>query len=74
MYVEATKIEGGVQFLLIEQLDSVMKESSQFALNLFRSHLYDYGIRIDSGADLMQGIDTHIHFPASEVGKDGFSA
>ncbi|CAL1289936.1 unnamed protein product [Larinioides sclopetarius] len=74
MYVEATKIEGDGQLILTGQLGSVMKESAQLALNLVRSHIYEYGIKINNGVDLMEGTDIHIHFPAGAVGKDGPSA
>ncbi|KAF8787450.1 Lon protease like protein [Argiope bruennichi] len=74
MYVEATKIEGDGQLILTGQLGSVMKESAQLALNLVRSHLYEYGIKISNGTDLMENTDIHIHFPAGAVGKDGPSA
>ncbi|XP_015912561.1 lon protease homolog 2, peroxisomal isoform X2 [Parasteatoda tepidariorum] len=74
MYVEATKIDGDGQLILTGQLGEVMKESAQLALNLVRSHCHEYGIRVSSGADLMEGTDVHIHFPAGAVGKDGPSA
>ncbi|GIY73577.1 lon protease homolog 2, peroxisomal, partial [Caerostris extrusa] len=74
LYVEATKIEGDGQLILTGQLGKVMKESAQLALNLVRSHLYEYGIKMPHGADLMEGTDIHIHFPAGAVGKDGPSA
>ncbi|GFW17692.1 lon protease homolog 2, peroxisomal [Trichonephila clavipes] len=74
MYVEATKIEGDGQLILTGQLGKVMKESAQLALNLVRSHLHEYGIKIPHGADMMENTDIHIHFPAGAVGKDGPSA
>ncbi|KFM79010.1 Lon protease-like protein, peroxisomal, partial [Stegodyphus mimosarum] len=74
MYVEATKIDGDGQLILTGQLGKVMKESAQLALNLVRSHIHEYGIKIPQGADLMEGTDIHIHFPAGAVGKDGPSA
>lgn len=74
MYVEATKIDGDGQLILTGQLGKVMKESAQLALNLVRSHVHKYGIKVPNGADLMEGTDIHIHFPAGAVGKDGPSA
>ncbi|XP_054710679.1 lon protease homolog 2, peroxisomal-like [Uloborus diversus] len=74
MYVEASKMDGDGQLILTGQLGKVMKESAQLALNLVRSHTHEYGIKVQSGVDLMEGTDIHIHFPAGAVGKDGPSA
>lgn len=73
MFVEATKMEGDGQLILTGQLGDIMKESAKLALNWVRTHYEEYDIPIRN-ADIMEGTDVHIHFPAGAVGKDGPSA
>lgn len=74
MFVEASSMEGDGQLVLTGQLGDIMKESAKLALNWLRIHAEYFNIPVQRGADIMEGTDVHIHFPAGAVGKDGPSA
>ncbi|KAM7283371.1 lon protease homolog 2, peroxisomal isoform X1 [Ixodes scapularis] len=74
MFVEASRMEGDGQLVLTGQLGDVMKESAKLALNWLRIHADKFSIPVQRGADLMEGTDVHVHFPAGAVCKDGPSA
>jgi ATP-dependent Lon protease len=68
LHVEATQMEGKGDLILTGQLGDVMKESAQIALSLLRSQWHrDFPLRLEK-------TDTHIHFPAGAIPKDGPSA
>ncbi|OWF34794.1 lon protease homolog 2, peroxisomal-like [Mizuhopecten yessoensis] len=72
LFVEATRMDGEGKLILTGQLGDVMKESANLALNWVRSNAHKLGLSgILSNASKK---DTHIHFPAGAVGKDGPSA
>mmetsp|Transcript_11486 Transcript_11486/g.29394 ORF Transcript_11486/g.29394 Transcript_11486/m.29394 type:complete len:850 (+) Transcript_11486:180-2729(+) len=76
LFVEATKMSGTGNVKLTGSLGDVIKESAHIALGWIRSHAQELGVMasLDDGANFMDGIDLHIHFPEGAVGKDGPSA
>ncbi|NP_001008573.1 lon protease homolog 2, peroxisomal [Danio rerio] len=73
MFVEASRMEGEGQLTLTGQLGDVMKESAHLAISWLRSNAKTYLLN-DGSADLLEGTDIHLHFPAGAVTKDGPSA
>ncbi|XP_056622410.1 lon protease homolog 2, peroxisomal isoform X2 [Triplophysa dalaica] len=73
MFVEASRMEGEGQLTLTGQLGDVMKESAHLAISWLRSNAKTYNLTHGS-ADLLEGTDIHLHFPAGSVTKDGPSA
>lgn len=73
MFVEASRMEGEGQLTLTGQLGDVMKESAHLAISWLRSNAKTYLLN-DGSADLLEGTDIHLHFPAGAVIKDGPSA
>ncbi len=70
MFVEASVIPGEGGLVLTGQLGDVMKESGRAAWTYAKSRHQDYGIP----AQLMKGVEVHIHVPAGAIPKDGPSA
>lgn len=73
MFVEASRMEGEGQLTLTGQLGDVMKESAHLSISWLRSNAKTYLLN-DGSADLLEGTDIHLHFPAGAVTKDGPSA
>ncbi|KAI7802470.1 lon protease homolog 2, peroxisomal [Triplophysa rosa] len=73
MFVEASRMEGEGQLTLTGQLGDVMKESAHLAISWLRSNAKTYNLT-NGSADLLEGTDIHLHFPAGSVTKDGPSA
>ncbi|KAA0715009.1 Lon protease -like protein 2, peroxisomal [Triplophysa tibetana] len=73
MFVEASRMEGEGQLTLTGQLGDVMKESAHLAISWLRGNAKTYNLTHGS-ADLLEGTDIHLHFPAGSVTKDGPSA
>ncbi|KAL6178499.1 hypothetical protein ACLB2K_050017 [Fragaria x ananassa] len=73
-FVEATAMAGKGELHLTGQLGDVIKESAQIALTWVRTRAADLMLAASEEANLLQGRDVHIHFPAGAVPKDGPSA
>jgi ATP-dependent Lon protease len=70
LFIEATSMPGGKDFILTGSLGDVMKESARAALSFVRSISSDLGVN----ADYWKKHDLHIHIPAGAQPKDGPSA
>jgi ATP-dependent Lon protease len=70
LFVESTLTRGKGNMTLTGKLGDVMKESATTAMTFLKAHA-DY-LKIDH--KLFNNWDTHIHFPAGAVPKDGPSA
>jgi ATP-dependent Lon protease len=70
LFIEATAMPGGKDFILTGSLGDVMKESARAALSYVRSISDD--LRVN--ADYWKKHDLHIHIPAGAQPKDGPSA
>lgn len=70
LFIEATSMPGGKDFILTGSLGDVMKESARAALSYVRSISNDLGVN----ADYWRKHDLHIHIPAGAQPKDGPSA
>src|SRR5690606_6862798 len=70
LFVESTLTRGKGTMTLTGKLGDVMKESATTAMTFLKSHA-DY-LSIDH--ELFGKWDTHIHFPAGAIPKDGPSA
>ncbi|KAM1584304.1 hypothetical protein ACFX1Z_037300 [Malus domestica] len=73
-FVEATAMGGKGELHLTGQLGDVIKESAQIALTWVRGRAKDLKFATAEAANLLEGRDVHIHFPAGAVPKDGPSA
>jgi ATP-dependent Lon protease len=70
LFIEATAMPGGKQFLLTGSLGQVMQESARAALSLVRSASPRLGVPSSYWRDH----DIHLHIPAGAQPKDGPSA
>jgi ATP-dependent Lon protease len=70
LFIEATSMPGGRDFLLTGSLGQVMQESARAALSYVRSVSDDLGLP----ADYWGKHDLHLHIPAGAQPKDGPSA
>jgi ATP-dependent Lon protease len=70
LFIEATAMPGGRDFLLTGSLGQVMQESARAALSYVRSVSDDLGLP----ADYWAKHDLHLHIPAGAQPKDGPSA
>jgi ATP-dependent Lon protease len=70
LFIEATAMEGGKEFLLTGSLGQVMQESARAALSYVRS----VSDRLGIVHDFWSKHDIHIHVPAGAQPKDGPSA
>jgi len=70
LFVEATAMDGGNDFVLTGQLGDVMKESARIALSYAHSHAEELGV--DPKA--FENRSFHVHVPAGAIPKDGPSA
>ena len=68
--IEATKMPGKGKVVTTGQLGSVMKESTQAAMSVIRSHSEQLGLQ----TDFYEQYDLHLHFPEGAIKKDGPSA
>lgn len=69
LFIESTLMPGTGKLILTGQLGDVMKESTQIALSLIRSHLAKSIPSQD-----FEKKDIHVHVPAGAIPKDGPSA
>ncbi|KAI8836410.1 ATP-dependent protease La [Chytriomyces cf. hyalinus JEL632] len=76
LFIEAMKMPGKGKLVLTGKLGDVIKESATLAVSWIRANARRLGIvgAGGPGADLLDGIDVHIHFPAGATPKDGPSA
>jgi ATP-dependent Lon protease len=70
LFIEATAMPGGRDFLLTGSLGQVMQESARAALSYVRSASRDLGI----SPEYWRRHDIHLHIPAGAQPKDGPSA
>jgi ATP-dependent Lon protease len=70
LFIEATAMPGGREFLLTGSLGQVMQESARAALSYVRSASRELGIR----PEFWRSHDIHLHIPAGAQPKDGPSA
>ncbi len=70
LFIEATAMPGGKQFLLTGSLGQVMQESARAALSYVRAKSGELGVP----ADYWAKHDIHLHIPAGAQPKDGPSA
>jgi len=70
LFIEATAMPGGREFLLTGSLGQVMQESARAALSYVRSASRELGIP----AAFWRRNDIHLHIPAGAQPKDGPSA
>lgn len=70
LFIEATSMPGGKDFVLTGSLGDVMKESARAALSYVRS----ISNELDVKPDYWNEHDLHIHIPAGAQPKDGPSA
>ncbi len=70
LFIEATAMPGGKQFLLTGSLGQVMQESARAALSYVRAKSGELGVSVDYWAKH----DIHLHIPAGAQPKDGPSA
>jgi ATP-dependent Lon protease len=70
LFIEATAMPGGKNFMITGSLGQVMQESARAALSYVRSISDDLGIR----PDYWSKHDIHLHVPAGAQPKDGPSA
>ena len=70
LFIEATAMPGGKEFLLTGSLGQVMQESARAALSYVRSVSDDLGLP----PDYWVKHDLHLHIPAGAQPKDGPSA
>lgn len=70
LFIEATAMPGGKDFLLTGSLGQVMQESARAALSYVRSRASDLGAE----AGFWGKHDIHLHIPAGAQPKDGPSA
>src|SRR5438105_4692460 len=70
LFIEATRMAGKGGITLTGQLGDVMKESAQAAVSYTRNKAQKLGI----DQRFLEKNDSHIHFPAGAIPKDGPSA
>ncbi len=70
LFIEATAMPGGKEFLLTGSLGQVMQESARAALSYVRSASRELGVP----AEYWRQHDIHLHIPAGAQPKDGPSA
>ena len=70
LFIESTLSKGKGQLSITGNLGKVMKESVTIALEYFKSHCSEYGIKSE---DLSKW-NTHVHVPEGATPKDGPSA
>ncbi|KAI8610274.1 Lon protease C-terminal proteolytic domain-containing protein [Chytriomyces sp. MP71] len=75
LFIEAMRMPGKGKLVLTGKLGDVIKESAQLGLSWVRANARRLRIPAALGAaDILDGIDVHIHFPAGATPKDGPSA
>ncbi|KAJ3169640.1 hypothetical protein HDU88_000831 [Geranomyces variabilis] len=74
LFIEATQMAGHGVLHLTGKLGDVIKESAQISLTWVRSNSARLGLSKVSSANVLEGIDVHIHLPAGAIPKDGPSA
>jgi ATP-dependent Lon protease len=70
IFIEASRMRGGKQFMMTGHLGEVMQESMKAALTWVRAHGDRYGI----DPDFFRKQDIHVHVPSGAIPKDGPSA
>ena len=70
VFIEASRMRGGKQFMMTGHLGEVMQESMKAALTWVRANGEKYGI----DPDFFRKQDIHIHVPSGAIPKDGPSA
>ncbi|KAI8921049.1 Lon protease C-terminal proteolytic domain-containing protein [Powellomyces hirtus] len=74
LFIEATQMAGRGVLLLTGKLGDVIKESAQISLTWVRSNAMRLGLSKVANANVLEGLDVHIHLPAGAIPKDGPSA
>ena len=74
LFVETEQMGGKGQLQLTGQLGDVMQESAKAALSWIKAHATELGLTTSRTAELLNGTDLHLHFPAGAMPKDGPSA
>ncbi len=70
VFIEASRMRGGKQFMMTGHLGEVMQESMKAALTWVRANGERFGI----DPDFFRKQDIHIHVPSGAIPKDGPSA
>jgi ATP-dependent Lon protease len=70
VFIEASRMRGGKQFMMTGHLGEVMQESMKAALTWVRANGEKFGI----DPDFFRKQDIHIHVPSGAIPKDGPSA